>query len=466
MPRPPRDRGRQRRGPPITGLCTSAAPFPATWYGWRRVAMVSSADMTHVFIAPHPDDVALSCGGLVASLREVGQNVTIITVYSGAGAGSGSGAGAGAGSGSGAGAGAGSGSGAGAGAGAGSGAGAGAGAGSGSAAGAGPGAGAGAGAGAGSGSNGTAPLSEYQRTALGFGNKALAPDTVAFRRDNVPADMSVPVMAGGAPAWAADPGRLAATQDLANLQARQFWQRAAWTRNANITAQETEARPLPDSIPGQGSLEDVDLSAADIAAVRRIEDERYAYMMECSVVWLDLPDAVYRGYEGDDQLLGAVRDDDQAPYEALRREILRLEPQMVYAPLGVGNHVDHQLCREAVLAMLDEERGWVMPGPGLAGRLSFYEDFPYAWWHDFRSPADLPGGLGLPPGIGLEARFTDITEQLDRKAAGIGLYGSQVGRLFESEQGMLDALAGHGARIAREGGIRGFAERYWAAVTL
>src|SRR5687767_6130802 len=41
--------------------------------------------MTHVFVAPHPDDVALSCGGLIASLRELGQAVAIITVYSGNG---------------------------------------------------------------------------------------------------------------------------------------------------------------------------------------------------------------------------------------------------------------------------------------------------------------------------------------------------------------------------------------------
>ncbi len=39
--------------------------------------------MTHVFVAPHPDDVALSCGGLIASLRELGQNVAILTLYSG-----------------------------------------------------------------------------------------------------------------------------------------------------------------------------------------------------------------------------------------------------------------------------------------------------------------------------------------------------------------------------------------------
>ena len=43
--------------------------------------------MTHVFVAPHPDDVALSCGGLIASLRELGQTVTIVTVFSGDGSG-------------------------------------------------------------------------------------------------------------------------------------------------------------------------------------------------------------------------------------------------------------------------------------------------------------------------------------------------------------------------------------------
>jgi LmbE family N-acetylglucosaminyl deacetylase len=45
--------------------------------------------MSHVFVAPHPDDVALACGGLIGSLRELGQHVTIITLYSGAGAGDG-----------------------------------------------------------------------------------------------------------------------------------------------------------------------------------------------------------------------------------------------------------------------------------------------------------------------------------------------------------------------------------------
>ena len=81
------------------------------------------------------------------------------------------------------------------------------------------------------------------------------------------------------------------------------------------------------------------------------------------------------------------RDDDDAPFEMLRREIARLEPQKVYLPLGVGGHVDHQLCREVGIRLL-------AGGPSLGdararttpGIVTFYEDFPYAWWNDFKRP--------------------------------------------------------------------------------
>jgi len=351
--------------------------------------------MTHVFVAPHPDDIALSCGGLVASLRDLGQSVTILTVFSGGGNGS---------------------------------------------------------------------LSEYQRAALGFGNKAVWPLTEAFRRDNIAPDFELAAVAGRPP-WMADPERIELTQDRANTQARQFWQRAAWTRSANITNEESEARPIADSVGGQGDLQGVDFPSADAAAIRKAEEERFAYMMEASVVFLDLPDAVHRGYEGDDQLLGNVRADDHPPYDVLREEILRLEPQMVYFPLAVGGHVDHQMCREVGLALLAEGRRWVMPGPSFIGRLSFYEDFPYAWWTDFQGPAqDGRLDIDLPRGVALTAEYSNITEMMDRKAAGIRLYASQTQRLFENEQGLLDDLAGYHARTALYGGVSGYAERYWATV--
>ena len=50
----------------------------------------------------------------------------------------------------------------------------------------------------------------------------------------------------------------------------------------------------------------------------------------------------------------------------------------------------------------------------------FYEDFPYAFWEDFGSLADLPGGgLALPAGVSLQAELADVSDQLERKIRGI-----------------------------------------------
>jgi hypothetical protein len=106
-----------------------------------------------------------------------------------------------------------------------------------------------------------------------------------------------------------------------------------------------------------------------------------------------------------------------------------------------------------------------MPGPSFIGRLSFYEDFPYAWWSDFRGPADDGRlALDLPAGVALTAQYSDISEMIERKAAGIRLYASQIQRLFDGEQSMLDDLYGYHARTAAYGGRGGYAERYWATV--
>ena len=289
--------------------------------------------MTHVFVAPHPDDVALSCGGLIASLRELGQTVTIVTVFSGDGS--------------------------------------------------------------------SDRLTPYQREALGFGSKAMWPATEAFNRSDIAADWPTAALV---PAWAASTDRLEATQSDADQAAKRFWQRSSWYRRASIRNESLADQPVVDDLPTQGAVytdEIVEAAAAgDLMARRRVEDERFAYFAEASIVFLDLPDAVFRGYEGDDELLGMPRADDDAPYELLRQEIARLEPQKVYFPLGVGGHVDHQLCREVGIRLLQEGRRWVMPGPDYAGIVAFYEDFPYAWWNDFRGLGDL----GVDPLAGLPGR--------------------------------------------------------------
>jgi LmbE family N-acetylglucosaminyl deacetylase len=355
--------------------------------------------MAHVFVAPHPDDVALSCGGLIASLRELGQNVTILTVFSGSGS-------------------------------------------------------------SGSGSK----LTTYQREALGFGTKTLWPATEAFNRASIRADYP------GTEAdteWLADEDRLEATQEDADSSAKRFWQRASWYRRASIRAKPLAGQILMDDLPTQGALYTDDVvdaaTAGEIVARRRVEDERYAFFAEASVVFLDLPDAVFRGYEGDEQLLGPVRLDDDAPVSILRREIARLEPQLVYLPLAVGNHVDHQLCRDAGVALLAEPRSWVMPGPDWAGKVVFYEDFPYAYWHGFQSLDDLPKGAleGIPRDVYLTPRYADIGDQLERKVRGVAMYDSQLDRLFGGVKEMASAVRERANAVGILGNANGAAERYW-----
>ena len=355
--------------------------------------------MTHVFVAPHPDDVALSCGGLIASLRELGQNVAIITVFSGSGDGS--------------------------------------------------------------------PLTGYQREALGFGSKALWPNTEAFNRASIRADYPND---SDAPPWAATAERLDATQDDADAAAKRFWQRSSWYRRASIRNKPLAGQPLIDDTPTQGAVMTRELTeaaaAGELMAERRLEDEQFAYFAEAAVIFLDLPDAVFRGYEGDEELLGVPRPDDESPFDQVRREIIRLEPQAVYVPLAVGNHVDHQLCRQVGIDLLAEGRRWVMPGPEWAGKVVFYEDFPYAWWHGFDRLEQLPEGAldGLDQDMILAPEYASIGDQLERKIRGISLYESQLNRLFGGEAAMAAAVRSYGAKMAGLDGLGGAAERYWRSL--
>ena len=151
------------------------------------------------------------------------------------------------------------------------------------------------------------------------------------------------------------------------------------------------------------------------------------------------------------------------PIGILRKEIARLEPQAVYVPLGVGNHVDHQLCREAGVALLGESREWVMPGPEWAGKVVFYEDFPYAWWSQFNNLEDLPAGAldGIPAGVHLTPRYADISDQIERKVRGIAMYESQIDRLFGNVKSMGAAVRQHAAAVGAVGRVGAASERYW-----
>jgi hypothetical protein len=105
-----------------------------------------------------------------------------------------------------------------------------------------------------------------------------------------------------------------------------------------------------------------------------------------------------------------------------------------------------------------------MPGPDYTGIVTFYEDFPYAWWNDFGRVEELPPGVfdDVPADVAIAPQYADITDQLERKVTGIAIYGSQMDRLFGGTDDMARQVRAYGRKVALLGGGGGAAERYWA----
>jgi LmbE family N-acetylglucosaminyl deacetylase len=290
--------------------------------------------VTQVFVSPHPDDIALSCGGLISALSARGERIAIVTIYSAPGD--------------------------------------------------------------------QDSLTPYQRLALGFGSRAKAragddavgPDTVATSRFEPP--------------------------------------------------EHEDDSPTP----------------AQVMAVRRAEDQAYAGFVGASIDFVNLPDAVFRGYQSDAELMGSPRSDDPAPVAELREALSRLQPKSLFVPLSIGGHVDHRQVRRAAIALLGESAA-----PRLA-RTAFYEDFPYALNVDFERLDDLDPEIlpSLPYGIDLMPEYVSIGDEIDRKIDRLSAYESQLGRLFGGEHPMADSVRAQATRVGRLGET-GPAERYWRVVT-
>jgi LmbE family N-acetylglucosaminyl deacetylase len=189
-------------------------------------------------------------------------------------------------------------------------------------------------------------------------------------------------------------------------------------------------------------------------AERRAEDETYAAETGASITFLDLPDAVLRGYEGEPILTGPPRGNETLPVEPLRRLIARLKPERVFFPLAIGGHVDHRLTRHAGIAL----------APELGASLTFYEDFPYNAWSKFERLDQLePDALaGLPSNMRLEPWYFEMGEFFEIKVRDLRAYASQLPRLFQGSNVEIQVERNAG-RVGRLGGV-GPAERYWRAV--
>jgi LmbE family N-acetylglucosaminyl deacetylase len=188
------------------------------------------------------------------------------------------------------------------------------------------------------------------------------------------------------------------------------------------------------------------LAPDQVVRARLAEDDLALARLGADTYRASCLDAIYRvpaAYNSRTTLFGTPVAGDPLFLAArqLVAELRRRAPTAtIYAPLGVGNHVDHQIVLAAALAEA---------GAGLA----LYEDYPYA--HIAESVERRLAALDLA----LEPETIEIGATLGRKIESIAAYASQLGALFGGADAMAAAVAEYAAR--RRPAEGGYGERIW-----
>ena len=179
---------------------------------------------------------------------------------------------------------------------------------------------------------------------------------------------------------------------------------------------------------------------ADYMALRRTEDRDAAAILGIhDARWLGLPEAPHRGYGSAPALFGPALATDRIRHELaplIATLLADLRPNLVLAPQGLGNHVDHRQMIQALLQVVGH------------APVAFYRDTPYA----IRNPGAVPP-QALP---NQPQHVVPINAGIARKLAASCAYRSQVGFQFGSPEAAAAALRDFAARE----GAGGPAERF------
>jgi len=214
------------------------------------------------------------------------------------------------------------------------------------------------------------------------------------------------------------------------------------------------ASPLdPDLTPFARELGERWGGAADPVAARRAEDCAALARLGARGLHLSYLDCVYRRHPDTGEPLYPTVDDIFAeihPAEATLADTLyhdlcrRLTAGcrlVLYAPLGAGHHVDHQLVRQVAVRLQAD-----------GAQVELYEDWPYA--DDATAVARaLDGEQGR-----WRRRVSLLSEEaLIAKANAVACYASQISTFWPDLEAMRRALREQAARV----GAGGLGEGFW-----
>ena len=189
-------------------------------------------------------------------------------------------------------------------------------------------------------------------------------------------------------------------------------------------------------------------------ATRRQEDAAAMDFLGVDYLWLDYPDAIYRGtpayYTHDSQLMGGEVDpNDRGIDEELAETLValrnRLPDAVWYAPLAVGRHIDHQIVCSAADRLT-----------ALGAKVNLYEDFPYA----ARQSGSLVERLE-EFGNTLEPGLVEMSEMLPLLKEAAAKYSSQTATNFNDESALYRTIANYAHSIRPVATVH--LERYWSA---
>lgn len=210
-------------------------------------------------------------------------------------------------------------------------------------------------------------------------------------------------------------------------------------------------------------------SPTDVVSARRTEDQAALTMLRAEGIDWDYLDAIYRVdgaralYPSEANIFGAVDPADADLRKQVEEDVKAVLSQArgtaCYAPLGFGNHVDHQIMRDVGLALVDRGR-----------RVTFYEDFPYVWWEAQANQvgettalptSDKAGPLTLPLPSHVEGlgEWTPDVHAIDveQKISAVACYKSQISDLFGTREAMAEAVREYAGSVSGDH----YAERFW-----
>ncbi len=193
------------------------------------------------------------------------------------------------------------------------------------------------------------------------------------------------------------------------------------------------------------------LNPAEVVRRRRVEDAAAADVLGADTLWLDYRDAPYRGtppsYQSEESLFGTVQASDLHLDEELADVFLNIHERaplaVIYAPLGIGHHVDHQLCCSAADRLAQRKIN-----------VKFYEDFPYT------AQAGALEARQKELGMAMEPELVEVSGLMGKREEAITQYASQMPMLFQGEERMREMLHAYSTSLRRT--YAGIAlERYW-----